>query len=114
MSGATLFSLLAIAQTPLPAVRPRPGDKVPKSFFDYRLPLPKEGLVPDKETAIQIAEIVLFRLYGKENIIDQRPYVVKEEDYIWWVSGTSKPNQLTRTFSIAISRSTGAVLHLTI
>src|ERR1700682_1334027 len=53
-----------------------------------RYPLPKEGLVPDKETAIKIAEAVLFRLYGEDSIKGQRPYVVKEDDYIWWISGT--------------------------
>ena len=111
-TGATLCSLLAIAQAPQPTVRP--GDKVQQSLNDYRLPLPKEGLVPDKETAIQIAEVILFRLYGKANIIVQRPYVGKKEYYIWWVSGTSKPNELSRTFRIGISRSTGAVLYLTI
>ncbi|MDQ3199862.1 MAG: YbbC/YhhH family protein [Verrucomicrobiota bacterium] len=89
-----------------------PGDKAPKWLLDYRVPLPKEGLVPDKETAIQIAEIVLFRLYGKENIIAQRPYEVKEEDYIWWISGTLKGNAMGSPNKIAISKQTGAVLHV--
>ena len=38
---------------------------------DYRTPLPKEGLVPDKETAIKIAEVVLFRLYGEQNALEK-------------------------------------------
>lgn len=114
MIAAMFYGSMALAQTPTPTYTLRPGDKVPKWLLDYRAPLPKEGLVPDKETAIQIAEVVLFRLYGKEDIIHQRPYVVKEEDYVWWISGTLKGNELGRTFSIAISKQTAAVLHLTL
>ena len=80
---------------------------------DYRTPLPKEGLVPDKETAIKIAEVVLFRLYGEQNIIRQRPYTVKEEDYIWWVSGTLPKDSYGTVFNIGISKQTAAILHLT-
>src|SRR5437870_12777993 len=113
MIAAIFYGSMAFAQTPTPAYTLRPGDKVPKWLLEYRAPiLPKEGLVPDKQTAIQIAEVVLFRLYGKEDIIHQRPYVVKEEDYVWWISGTLKDNELGRTFSIAISKQTAAVLHL--
>jgi hypothetical protein len=74
---------------------------------DYKVPLPKEGLAPDKETAIKIVEVVLFRLYGEEAIIAQRPYKV-----IWWISGTLKQNEFGSTFNIAISKQTGAILRL--
>lgn len=100
-----------LAQTPISTNTPRPGE-VPKRIQDYRVPLPEGGLVPDKETAIKIAEVVLFRLYGKEGIIAQRPYKVKEEDYIWWISGTLKSNGFGSAFNIAISKQTAAVLHL--
>jgi hypothetical protein len=80
---------------------------------DYRTPLPKEGLVPDKETAIKIAEVVLFRLYGEQDTIRQRPYTVKEEDYIWWVTGTLPKDTFGTVFNIGISKHTAAVLHLT-
>lgn len=76
------------------------------------MPLPKEGLVPDKATAIKIAEVVLFRLYGEEDIVAQRPYQVKQEDDIWWISGTLKANVFGSAFNIAISKQTAAVLHL--
>jgi len=56
--------------------------------------------------------VVLFRLYGEEDISSQRPYKVKEEDYICWVSGTLKPKELGSVFNIAISKQTGAILHL--
>jgi hypothetical protein len=79
---------------------------------NYRVPLPKEGLIPDRETAIKIAEVVLFRLYGDRDIINQRPYQVKEEDDIWFISGTLKEGDLGSVFAVAISKQTGAILHL--
>lgn len=109
--AATLLSSTTLSQEPTQGPI-RPGDKVPQWVLDYRVPLPKEGLVPDKETAIQIAEIVLFRLYGKEKIVAQRPYEVKKEDYFWWISGTLKEPTVGSPFRIAISKQTAAVLHV--
>ena len=111
MMTAMCCSPIALAQTPTPTSTLRPRE-VPKSVSDYRVSLPKEGLVPDKETAIKIAEVILFRLYGEEDIITQKPYKVKEDDDIWWISGTLKENELGSAFNIAISKQTGAVLHL--
>jgi NTF2 fold immunity protein len=85
---------------------------MPETPENIRIPLPKEGLVPDKETAIKIAEVVLFRLYGEKAIIDQRPYRVKEEDFVWWISGSMKKDTFGAIFTIAVSRQTGAILHL--
>lgn len=79
---------------------------------DYRVPLPKDGLVPDKETAIKIAEVILFRLYGEEDIIAERPYKVKQEADIWGISGTLRENEFGSAFNIAESKQTGAILHL--
>lgn len=100
--AATSLSSTTLSQEPTPGPI-RPGERVPKWLSAYRVPLPKEGLVPDKETAVQIAEIVLFRLYGKEAIIAERPYEVKEKDYIWWISGTLKGNPMGSPHKIAIS-----------
>lgn len=86
----------------------------PKAVLGDRYPGPKEGLVPDKETAIKIAEVVLFRLYGEDAIKVQRPYVVREDDYIWWISGTLPKDNFGSVFNIGIARHTGAILRLTI
>ena len=111
MVTAISCSRIALAQGPTPTSTLRPRE-VPKWVQDYRVPGPKEGLVPDKETAIKIAEVILFRLYGEEDIITQRPYKLKEKDDIWWISGTLKKNELGSAFNIAISKQTAAVLHL--
>ncbi len=86
----------------------------PKPILGERYPLPKEGLVPDKETAIKVAEAVLFRLYGEGSIKGQRPYVVKEDDYIWWISGTLPKDNFGQVFNIGISRHTAAILRVTV
>lgn len=109
--GAMWCSSTISAQTPTPTSSPRPGE-VPKWVSDYRVPLPKDGLVPDKETAIKIAEVILFRLYGEEDIIAERPYKVKQEDDIWWISGTLRENEFGSAFNIAVSKQTDAILHL--
>jgi NTF2 fold immunity protein len=80
---ATCCSSIALSQTPTPTSSP-PQGHFTKWGWDYRVPLPKESLVPDKETAIKVAEVILFRLYGEEDIVTQRPYKVKKEDDIWW------------------------------
>ncbi len=80
--------------------------------LDYKVPGPKEGYVPDKDTAIKIAEVILFRLYGERDVTSQKPYVVTEDENIWWVCGTLKKDELGSSFTIAISRQTAAVLYL--
>ena len=78
------------------------------------MPGPKEGFVPDKDTAIKIAEVILFRLYGEETIIDQKPYVVTQDENIWWVCGTLKEDVMGAAFKIAISQQTAAILYLVV
>ncbi len=72
MIGAVCCRTIISAQTATATSSLRPGE-APKWIQDYKVPLPKEGLVPAKETAIKIAEVVLFRLYGEAEIIAQRP-----------------------------------------
>lgn len=45
-------------------------------------------LVRDKETAIKIAEAILFPLYGKDEIEKERPYNVTLRDGYWYLSGS--------------------------
>lgn len=100
---------LSLGQTSVsPTIPPKPVSG------NDRYPLPKEGLVPDKETAIKIAEAVLFRLYGEDSIKAQRPYVVREDDYIWWISGTLPKDNFGTVFNIGISKHTAAILRLTL
>lgn len=112
-SGLFFTAIVSIPLSPgqTPTSRPIPPKVVSEKD---RYPLPKEGLVPDKETAIKIAEAVLFRLYGEDAIKLQRPYVVKEDDYVWWITGTLPKDNFGIVFKIGISRHTAAVLYLTV
>ena len=49
---------------------------------------PKEGYLPDKETAIKIAVAVWIPIYGKKEIKNQKPYNAVLENGIWFVSGS--------------------------
>jgi NTF2 fold immunity protein len=87
---------------------------VPKlPYIAYgKMPGPKEGYVPDEDTAIKIAEVILFRLYGENNITVHRPYNVIEDENIWWVCRTGRAEDVGSLFKIAISKQTAAVLYL--
>src|ERR1043166_7608069 len=100
------FFLLEALSAPLLFGQSPTSTSVPSKspLGNDRYPLPKEGLVPDKETAIKIAEVVLFRLYGEDSIKSQRPYAVKEADYIWWISGTLPKDNFGSVFNIGISQ----------
>ena len=48
---------------------------------------PSSGYVPDKETAIKIAEAVWLPVYGKK-IYESTPFVAELKNGIWIVKGT--------------------------
>jgi len=103
---------IALAQDPsVPKLPHVSTGHMTKSGLDYKIPGPKDGLVPDKETAVKIAEVILFRLYGEQNIVTQKPYAVTKDENIWWVCGAPPP-ALGSSFKIAISQQTGAILYL--
>ena len=111
-SIVVLCAAIALGQGPsVPKLPHVPTGKMSASGLDYKVPFPKEGLIPDKETAIKVAEVILFRLYGEKNITAQRPYSVTKDESIWWVCGASPP-ALGSSFKIAISQQTGAILYL--
>ena len=57
--------------------------------FAQGKPSPKDGLVPDADTAIKIAVVVWSRTYGEREIAAQKPYrVTLTEDGIWIVQGS--------------------------
>ncbi len=74
-------------------------DDKPSNMF-----LPKNGCVPDKATAIKIAEAVWFPLY-RESIYKQKPFKVELlNDSLWVVVGTLQPNMLGGVAYIEISK----------
>ena len=75
-----------------------------KPFYDT--------LIKDKETAIAIAETILFNIYGKKNIKRQRPYECYLIDGYWYVSGTLAKGGVGGVFEIIISSKDGGVIKL--
>jgi hypothetical protein len=71
------------------------------------------GIVPDEQTAIAVAEAILFRAYGKKNIEAQKPYKVSLTDGEWYLFGTlpEDPNGpvFGGVFRIVISQKDGRV-----
>ena len=73
---------------------------------------PKEGFVPDKETAIRIAEAIWIPIYGKGAIESQKPLVASLKGSVWTVTGTL-PQGLKGGVAIAeISKKDGRILRV--
>jgi NTF2 fold immunity protein len=76
------------------------------------------GFVPDEETAIKIAEAILFPIYGEQTIREQKPYVVKLVEGKWIIDGSlpkaKDPEDaiVGGTFHIVISQRDAKVLEI--
>ena len=80
---------------------------------------PKNGMVPDKETAARIAEAIWIPVYGEKTIYEERPYQAHlVNDSVWIVWGTFEQPKNTdlKCFGgaafIAISKRDGRILQL--
>jgi len=70
---------------------------------------PSAGFVPNEETAIGIAEAVLFAIYGKENIERQKPYKVSFSEGLWTIKGSLPQSHVGGTFFIQIDKMDGTI-----
>ena len=52
--------------------------------------VPKDGFVPDEETAVKIAEAILIPVFGKDQIHSEKPFhaALSEGGTVWVISGT--------------------------
>jgi hypothetical protein len=77
-------------------------------------PVNVEYLISNEQTAIDIAEPILFSAYGKDQIIDERPYEVYLVDGYWVLNGTIPSKyEFGSTFLIILSAKDGRVIKLT-
>jgi hypothetical protein len=76
--------------------------------------LSNDILIPDEETAINIAETFLFKVYGKNKIIKERPYKIGLVNNYWVIIG-SLPKYYRKggTFEIIINSKDGSVKGIT-
>lgn len=84
-------------------------DKI--TFLKKHNVIPKQGYVPDEETAIKIAIAVWSPIYGDE-IKKQKPYKAVLENNIWHVSGTLPKNTLGGTAEAEIDKKTGQIIRI--
>lgn|SRR5690348_3511854 len=73
----------------------------------------KAQIIKDSLTAINVAEPILFSIYGKDNIIKQRPYEIYFIDNYWVISGTLPKNYIGGTFLIIIDSRDSKIIRIT-
>ena len=77
---------------------------------------PKDGYVPNAETAIKIAEAVLIPVYGEKKVLSERPFKAALHDGVWTVEGTlpcpTGKHCLGGTAVVKISKDTGQILNM--
>jgi hypothetical protein len=73
----------------------------------------KTLLVKDENTAIRIVEPILLNIYGRKNIIRQRPYEVQKLDAYYIINGTLPEGSLGGVFLIVIDSRDARIVRLT-
>ncbi len=73
----------------------------------------KTAIIKDSLTAINIAEPILFSIYGKDNITKQRPYEIYFIDNYWVIGGTLPKEYLGGTFLIIIHSRDCKIIRIT-
>lgn len=83
-------------------------------FSQYKVPnshLPKDGVVPDKKTAISVADTILSSIYG-ESIKETEPFNVEFDDkyQVWVINGVLKANKVGGVPNIIIQKRDGKII----
>lgn len=73
----------------------------------------KRVIIDDKETAVKLAEVILFKIYGERNIVRQRPYSIRYADNKWFIIGNLPRGYVGGTFYIILDSKTGRIIRLT-
>ncbi|MFB9077048.1 YbbC/YhhH family protein [Flavobacterium procerum] len=84
-----------------------------KSFSSNKIKKCDDCLVEKEETAIAIAEAILFERFGKDKIEDQKPYKINiKQDSIWVLKGSFNKIGFGGTFYIEISSKNAKILEI--
>ena len=73
---------------------------------------PKDGYVPDEQTAIAIAVAVWTPIYGKEKIEGEKPYKAQLKNGVWTVTGSLPEGFDGGVAEIDISKMDGRILRV--
>ena len=85
--------------------------RIRPNFEGYgRVEALRRGMVPDKETAIKIAESVWYPIYGSQ-IYNEQPFTAElEGDTVWVVRGSLPKGRVAGCAEIRLRKSDAAVL----
>ena len=72
--------------------------------------IPKEGFVPEKDTALSIGAAVLVPIYGAKEISDQSPLIAILKDDVWTISGSLPVGSVGGVVEIKIDKISGRIL----
>lgn len=74
--------------------------------------VPKDGFIPDQETAIRVAEAVWIPIYGKEQIESEKPFKAMLTKGVWTVEGSLSEGAEGGVALIEISKKNGCILRV--
>lgn len=80
---------------------------------DSAYSLSPDSLLKDKETVTSLAELMLFKTYGKATITSERPYECYLVDGYWYLRGTLPKNFTGDVFEMVMSAKDGRVIKMT-
>jgi NTF2 fold immunity protein len=70
-------------------------------------------IIKDSITATTIAESILFDIYGKANIIKQKPYEIYHIQNFWLLKGTLPKGSIGGTFLIIMDDRNSQIIKIT-
>jgi hypothetical protein len=70
-------------------------------------------LIKDKDLAIDVVEPILFRKYGRKDIVEQKPYESYLIDKYWVISGTLPKGSSGGTFLVILDSRNSRIIRLT-
>jgi hypothetical protein len=73
---------------------------------------PKDGLVPNAETAISIAVAVWTPIYGASKLEQERPFVATLKNGVWYVEGSLPKDWVGGVAEAEISKKDARVLRI--
>jgi hypothetical protein len=74
--------------------------------------IPKDGVIPNAETATKVGEAVLIPVFGQAHVDREKPLRADPENDYWIVYGTLKPNTRGGTVMVKLKRRTGEVVRI--
>jgi hypothetical protein len=107
---AASLLLVASAQSPTDHEMFEYNRRLAKQTHSY---VPKNGFVPDKDTATAVAYAVALPVFGKKMLDSEMPLQAELKDGVWTVQGTMHCTSCTGgTLVMQVEQATGKILFL--